>query len=118
MMNLFQPSVKLVSKTRIGSRIVRRYNQPQTLLDRLKASGQADPEKLAALLTLREKTDPLQTLSNHRTRSPANLQACQIHPVGTLIDDHYTTDQCSVLPSPPRGRWKNQPGAPTNLLLG
>jgi len=58
MMNLFQPSVKLVSKTRIGSRIVRRYDQPQTPLDRLKASGHADPDKLAALLTLREQTDP------------------------------------------------------------
>ncbi len=58
MMNLFQPSVKLVRKTRVGSRIVRRYDQPQTPLDRLKASGHADPDKLAALLTLRGQTDP------------------------------------------------------------
>lgn len=58
MMNLFQPSVKLVSKTRIGSRIVRRYEQPQTPLDRLKASGHAEPDRLAAMLTLREQTDP------------------------------------------------------------
>jgi len=60
MMNLFQPSVKLVRKTRVGSRIVRRYDQPQTPLDRLKASGQADPDKLAALLALREQTDPFE----------------------------------------------------------
>ena len=58
MMNLFQPSVKLKSKTRIGSRIERRYDEPQTPLDRLKASGHADPDKLAALLALREQTDP------------------------------------------------------------
>jgi hypothetical protein len=63
MMNLFQPSVKLVSKTRVGSRIVRRYDEPQTPLDRLKASGHADPRTLAALLTLREQTDPF-TLSH------------------------------------------------------
>ena len=44
--------------TWIGSRIVRRYDQPRTPLDRLKASGHAEPGRLAALLTLREQTDP------------------------------------------------------------
>ncbi len=58
MMNLFQPSVKLASKTRIGSRIVRRYDEPQTPLDRLKASGHVDRKKLAVLFKLREQTDP------------------------------------------------------------
>lgn len=58
MMNLFQPSVKLASKTRIGSRIIRRYDEPQTPLDRLKASGHVDRKKLAALFKLREQTDP------------------------------------------------------------
>lgn len=58
MMNLFQPSVKLVSKKRIGSRIVRRYDKPQTPLDRLKASGHVHPKKFAGLLMLQQQTDP------------------------------------------------------------
>lgn len=60
MMNLFQPSVKLASKTRIGSRIVRRYDEPQTPLDRLKASGNVNSQKFAGLLTLQQQTDPFE----------------------------------------------------------
>jgi hypothetical protein len=58
MMNLFQPSVKLVRKTRVGSRLTRRYDQPQTPLDRLRASKSAESKKLLALLKLREQIDP------------------------------------------------------------
>src|SRR5712692_2501903 len=35
MMNLFQPSVKLIKKVRVGSRLTRRYDAAQTPLDRL-----------------------------------------------------------------------------------
>ena len=58
MMNLFQPSVKLVRKVRVGSRLRRVYNRPQTPLDRLLASGQGDPTKVAALQQLRARLDP------------------------------------------------------------
>lgn len=44
--NLFLPSVKLMSKTRVGSRLRRRYDQPQTALDRLIA-GPLDTKRLA-----------------------------------------------------------------------
>ncbi len=57
-MNLFQPSVKLVRKTRVGSRLTRRYDQPQTPLDRLRASKVGTSKKVAALLNLRNRTDP------------------------------------------------------------
>jgi hypothetical protein len=60
MMNLFQPSVKLVRKTRVGSRLTRRYDQPQTPLDRLRASKLATSKKAAALLNLRNQTDPFE----------------------------------------------------------
>jgi len=58
MMNLFQPSVKLVRKTRVGSRLRRKYDRPQTPLDRLLASGAGDPEKLETLQRLRARLDP------------------------------------------------------------
>src|SRR5207245_10758391 len=40
--NLFLPSVKLANKERVGSRLRRRYEAPQTPLQRLEASGAAD----------------------------------------------------------------------------
>jgi len=58
MMNLFQPSVKLLRKLRVGSQLKRVYEQPQTPLDRLHASGQGDPLKVAALIELRNRLDP------------------------------------------------------------
>jgi hypothetical protein len=58
MMNLFQPSVKLRRKTRVGARVHRQYDCPQTPLDRLLASGQGDAQHLAALRRLRARLDP------------------------------------------------------------
>ena len=58
MMNLFQPSVKLVRKVRRGSRLTRRYDQPRTPLDRLVASGVGDSAQIAALQQLRNRLDP------------------------------------------------------------
>jgi len=58
MMNLFQPSVKLVGKVRRGARLTRRYDAPQTPLDRLAASPHANPAAVAALQQLRQRLDP------------------------------------------------------------
>jgi len=58
MMNLFQPSVKLVTKVRVGSRLTRRYDAAQTPLDRVAACPEADRLKVAALTRLRARLDP------------------------------------------------------------
>jgi hypothetical protein len=58
--NLFLPSVKLAMKERVGSRLRRRYEAPQTPLERLAASGAADPVKLAELQHRREQLDPFE----------------------------------------------------------
>jgi hypothetical protein len=58
MMNLYQPSVKLVRKTRVGARLRRTYDCPQTPLDRLLASGVGDPTHLRVLQRLRCRLDP------------------------------------------------------------
>lgn len=58
MMNLFQPSVKLVGKVRRGSRLTRRYDAPQTPLDRLAASPEVDAATVTTLQQLRQRLDP------------------------------------------------------------
>ena len=58
MMNLFQPSVKLLRKERIGSRLKRIYDTPQTPLDRLRAGQDFNRAAVNALLRLRATTDP------------------------------------------------------------
>ncbi len=58
MMNLYQPSVKLVRKRRVGARLHRQYDRPQTPLDRLLASGIGDPAQLRAWRRLRARLDP------------------------------------------------------------
>jgi len=60
MMNLFQPSVKLLRKRRVGSRLMRVYDRPQTPLDRLRACRGVDRTKVNELLRLRATTDPFE----------------------------------------------------------
>lgn len=59
-LNLFLPSVKLVKKMRVGSKVRRVYDQPRTPLERVRACPQADGEKVARLEELRKRLDPFQ----------------------------------------------------------
>lgn len=56
--NIFQPSVRLIKKVRIGSKYRRKYDEAQTPLDRVIASGAGKPEVVAQLKALRDKLDP------------------------------------------------------------
>jgi len=62
MMNLFQASVKLAERRRVGSRLTRRYEAARTPLDRLADhySGKALPDEAQALLALREGLNPFE----------------------------------------------------------
>ena len=84
--NLWLPSVKLVKKTRVGSRLRRQYDAAQTPFERVRACPEADPVQVATLTRLRETLDPfvlaaridqqigrLYALANHR-RSPTAIQ--------------------------------------------
>jgi len=53
--NLFLPSVKLVTKERVGARVRRRYDRPQIPLDRVRACPEADAAKVEALVALRAR---------------------------------------------------------------
>lgn len=57
-LNLFLPSVKLKGKKRVGSKLIRRYDDPKTPLQRVIDSGAGDPKKIAALQQLRSTLDP------------------------------------------------------------
>ena len=56
--NLFLPSVKLQRKVRVGSRLKRKYDRPQTPFERVSACPKIDPAKLQELKRLRQDTDP------------------------------------------------------------
>jgi len=77
--NLFLPSVKLMAKKRVGSRLRRSYDSPQTPLDRLLASSGRLSLKLSALKALRTRLDPLVLSSRldrdlRRTHSLSNIR--------------------------------------------
>jgi hypothetical protein len=78
--NLFQPSMKLQRKERRGSRLRRRYDQPQTPFERVRACTAVEAAKVAVLERLLRRTDPfvlaqrigqhLDRLATVRSRTP------------------------------------------------
>jgi len=58
--NLFLPAMKLHKKTRVGSKLKRCYDKPQTPLERVLQCPQADPVKVQRLKRLRDQTDPFE----------------------------------------------------------
>ena len=65
--NFFQPSFKLASKTRVGSRVNKRYHPPQTPCGRLLDSNAVSPQVKAQLQKIAEQLDPLRLLDEIRT---------------------------------------------------
>ena len=65
MMNLFQPSVKLVAKERKGSRLIRRYEEARTPLERLAEhyGPRGLPQAVKELVALRRTVDPFELSS-------------------------------------------------------
>ena len=59
-LNLFLPSVKLLKKVRVGSRVRRVYDGPKTPFDRVVASKHGDAAQLSILKELQRSLDPFQ----------------------------------------------------------
>ena len=59
-MNFFQPSMKLVEKRRIGSRVIKKYDAPRAPLDRLIALNALPAPTAAALLAQRSAINPFE----------------------------------------------------------
>jgi len=105
MMNLYQPSVKLVRKTRVGAQLHRRYDRPQTPLDRLLASGVGDPVQRRALQRLRTRLDPftLSTAIDRKLQRIYQLANHQPQPRSVGAADRTLSPRFTL---PPR-RWNN-----------
>jgi hypothetical protein len=56
--NFFQPSLKLKAKKRVGSKLIRRYDIPQTPFQRILSSGQYHRVKMKQLKILQASLDP------------------------------------------------------------
>ena len=78
MMNLFQPSVKLLRKERTGARVRRVYDTPATPLDRLLRDNQGDAARLAELVARRDRLDPF-TLSDRIEHMIARVHQAARH---------------------------------------
>ncbi len=59
-LNLFLPSVKLVKKVRVGSKVRRVYDAARTPFERVRECAQTDAQKVAQLEQLRKCLDPFQ----------------------------------------------------------
>lgn len=60
MMNLYQPSVRLIERRRVGSRLRRHYDTAKTPLDRLIALQTEPPPNVRRLADLRQRLDPFE----------------------------------------------------------
>jgi len=58
--NLFQPSMKLKEKTQVGSKWIRKYDQPKTPLQRIIESGKYNKVKVKKLKELLKTIDPFE----------------------------------------------------------
>lgn len=74
MQNFFQPCVKLVEKTRVGSKVSRRYDEARTPLERLRAhyAGQSLPLAIQKCMAECQNIDPFE-LSKHLESSLKSL---------------------------------------------
>ena len=59
-LNLFLPSVKLVKKVRVGSKVRRVYDGPRTPFERVRMCGAVDRTQVARLEEFRKTLDPFQ----------------------------------------------------------
>ncbi|MGH8274343.1 MAG: integrase catalytic domain-containing protein [Gammaproteobacteria bacterium] len=66
--NLFLPSVKLAGKARVGSRLRRRYEAPQTPFERVLASAAVNHDQVAELRGLSGRLDPFHLSASIRAK--------------------------------------------------
>jgi hypothetical protein len=65
--NFFQPSLKLIAKTRVGSRVIKKYDLAQTPYQRILAADTVSSEIKTKLKTQFASLDPLQVLTQIQT---------------------------------------------------
>ena len=107
MMNLFQPSVKLKERERVGTRLRRRYEPARTPFDRLQDfyRGRPRPGELRALAARRERTDPF-ALAQTIQDQLHDIERLRSAPTGY---DQLSAAARSASPSPQRERLATSP---------
>ena len=113
--NLFQPSLKLKEKKRIGSKVVRRYDTPKTPLQRILESGQYHRAKMKQLKILQASLDPF-TLSESIDRCLARIVRLAVQRVSVRrAGSALTPDPQS--PSSPRPTPVKKPSSWGNFIF-
>ena len=82
--NFFQPSMKLYSKERKETKIIKRYNQAQTPYQRLLNSSYRSKEKLNKIIGQYQKLDPVKLLKELQEKQEAFWQYAWIKPSSLL----------------------------------
>ncbi len=118
--NCFQPSMKLQTKQREGSKVHRTYDQAQTPMQRLLASGILSAKKQQESLRITEALDPLRLLAQleqlqkalwRHAITPETMAASQASPstlqfsVALVTEEKLPTDG---LPHPPPSLLKQE----------
>jgi hypothetical protein len=118
LLNLYLPSVKMLKKTRIGSKLRRVYDAPQTPLERVARSGSAESGRLAELMKLKSRLDPFELgrIIDRKLKRIYELANRRLSPGSCpLHTDHrkrLQSDKGCGKDAP----WKNlKPGFPTEL---
>ena len=78
--NCFQPSFKLVAKTRNGSAVIKRYSPPATPCDRVMRHGADSAEAKAILAKRRATLDPMALALLHVIREAQSALASIVSP--------------------------------------
>jgi hypothetical protein len=114
MMNLYQPSVKLRHKERVGTRLRRRYDAAQTPLDRLIAGRALKdlPPALQRLVALRDQTDPfaLSAAIERKRATIAALRQAGVRQQNTVPSNSHTLPSGRVCQETPHAKTKASQG--------
>ena len=101
-LNLFLPSVKLLKKVRVGSKVRRVYDAARTPFERVRECAGADAQKVAQLEQLRKRLDPFQ-MSRSIER--------QLERISRLANRRLSPKAVQeTLPQRTRGQWAHGSG--------
>ena len=107
--NLFQPSFKLLSKTRNGAKVTKTFHPPQTPSDRLLGDLRVSTESKEYLLLNRKEQDPLKLLHEIRQTQAALVS---LSTEGTLTQQQQTDLEQFLAELPEL--WKKGEARPTH----
>ena len=90
--NFFQPVMKLKEKTRVGSRVRKRYDEAKTPLQRVLASSEVSPKKKRELRAMHKHLNPAE-LKRQITRLQHQLLELATKKKKTILDRDNTKKQ-------------------------